>query len=366
MKKLLMTTTALIALGGVTSALADLSITGNARWTYTTWTDKTVDGADSGNNNTKMGEGLEIWFKANETSDSGLTYGAAARLRQGTTGFDRNWVYLSDDWGKVTFGRQWSPIISGSLGANWRGTIKGAQQSEVSSGGLRKKSWIETSGSDPKVIYNSPNISGLTFGVSFTDGGSNEYTKLDLDQKITSDTKVEDIVKQGGGKSDSTSWRVNYSTDIMDGSGLTIGYGTEARKAMNGMAATTDLTLTEMGVEFTSGDFLVSAIQMKDKAEKNKGTDKTTKDQTTNEVELAYNASDVLTLNFIALSSKEDAKGTKKGDKYSSNAFGLKYEIAPGLLANVLYTKADYKPGKDNTAKKDSGNTTYFELRMNF
>jgi hypothetical protein len=349
MKKLLMTTTALIALGGVTSALADLSISGNARWTYTTWSDKVVEtDAQSGNNKTEMGEGLDIWFNADETADSGLTYGAAARLRQGKAGVDRNWVYLSDDWGKLTVGRQWSPIIAGSLGANWRGTIKGAQVSKIGSGGLRTGSWIETSGNNPKVIYNSPNISGLTVGVSFTDGGS----ALDKDGN--------------GGKADSTSYRVNYSTDIMDGSGLTVGYGTESRKAVDGKDASADLTLTEMGVEFTSGDFLVSAIQMKDKSDKNKGTDKTVKDQTTNEVELAYNVSDVLTLNFVMLNSKEDAKGTKKGDKYSSNAFGLKYEIAPGLLANVLYTKADLKPAKGSPTKKDSGNTTYFQLRMNF
>lgn len=341
MKKLLMTTTALIALGGVTSALADLSISGNARWTYTTWSDKAVDDANSGNNNTAMGEGLEIWFNADETADSGLTYGAAARLRSGTKGLDRNYVFVGDDWGKVTVGRQWSPYYSGSLGADWRGTIKGSQKSSVGSGGLRSGSYSTTSGTSPKVIYNSPNISGLTFGVSFADGG---------------DTT----------KADSTGWRVNYSTDIMDGSGLKLGYGTEAQKAADGMADSEDLTLTEMGVEFTSGDFLVSAIQMKDKAEKNKGADKTTKDQTYNEVELAYNASDVLTLNFVMLNSKEDAKGTKNGDKYSANAVGLKYEIAPGLLANVLYTKADLKPAKDSPTKKDSGNTTYFELRMNF
>ena len=108
-------------------------------------------------------------------------------------------------------------------------------------------------------------------------------------------------------------------------------------------------------------------VQITDKSDKNKGANKTVKDQTTNEIELAYNATDVLTLNFITLSSKEDAKGaSNKGDKYSSNAIGLKYEIAPGLLANVLYTKADLKPAKDSPTKKDSGNTTYFKLRMNF
>ena len=225
---------------------------------------------------------------------------------------------------------------------------KGSQASKLDSRGLAKAAYPSTSGKDSKIIYNSPNISGLTVGVSFADGGATS-------------------------KADSTSWRVNYSTDIMDGSGLTLGYGAEAQKAVDGKPDTADQTLTEMGVEFTSGDFLVSAVQVKDKAEKNSGTDKTTKDQTYNEVELAYNATDVLTLNFIMSNSKEDAKGADtKGDKYSANAFGLKYEIAPGLLANVIYTKADYKPGKgskdsDGDANtKDSGTTTYFQLRMTF
>ena len=79
MKKLLMTTTALIALGGVTSALADLSISGNAQFKYTTWSDKKVEtDTQSGNNKTEMGEGLEIWFNADQTTDSGLTYDAAS------------------------------------------------------------------------------------------------------------------------------------------------------------------------------------------------------------------------------------------------------------------------------------------------
>lgn len=339
MKRLLMTTTALIALGGVTSALADLGISGNARWTYTTWSDKAVDDADSGNNNTAMGEGLEIWFKANETSDTGLSYGAGVRMRSGKKGIDRNYVHVSDDWGKLTFGRQWSPLIAGSLGANWRGTIKGAQQSKVGSGGLRKTSWITTSGNSPKVIYNSPNFSGVTVGVSFTDAGA--------------DTKA-----------DSTSWRVNYKTELSMDSSLTLGYGSEKQKAADGADASKDTTNTEMGVEFTSGDFLVSAVQMKDKSDTNNGVN--TKDQTTNEIEIAYDVSDVLTLNYITLKSKEDATGVSNGDKYSSDAVGLKYEIAPGLLANVIHTKADYEPSATNTADADSGNTTYVEIRVNF
>lgn len=99
-------------------------------------------------------------------------------LLLGTKGLDRNYVFMSDDWGKVTVGRQWSPYYSGSLGADWRGTIKGSKKSSVGSGGLRSGSYSTTSETSSKVIYNSPNISGLTVGVSFADGVNT--TKADL------------------------------------------------------------------------------------------------------------------------------------------------------------------------------------------
>lgn len=381
MKKLLMTTTALIALGGVTSALADLSISGNAQFTYKTWTDDYIDGTDtaatkasykagetvpganditfakdaavnSGNNNTQMGEGLEIWFNADETADSGLTYGAAARLREGTTGVDRNYIYISDDWGKVTFGRQWAPIYSGSFGADWRGTIKGGMQpapGAVQKDSLNTTSYNSTSGKDSKFIYNSPNISGLTLGVSMADGGATS-------------------------KGDSTSYRVNYGMDVMDGTGLKVGYASEKKKAANSTDDATDNTITEVGVEVTSGDFMFAAVQIGNAKDKNKaaaGKSKKASDQKATEIELSYKASDVLTLNFINFKNKEDA-GTHMGDEYSSNAVGAKYEIAPGLTANVIYTKSEYTDATKNTDadktlnKNNDATATYFQLRMTF
>lgn len=357
MKKLLMTTTALFALGGVTSALADLSISGNAQFTYKSWSDDYVDDpdADSGNNNTSMGEGLEIWFNADQTADSGLTYGAAARLREGTTGVDRNYIYMSDDWGKVTVGRQWAPLYSGSLGADWRGTIKGGQQPAPDAvqkdSGIMTGSFITTSGKSSKIIYDSPNISGLKLGVSMADAG-------------------------GASKGDSTSWRVTYGMDVMDGTGLKVSYGTEAMKVANSTDAATDNDITEVGLEVSRGDFMLSAVQIGNSKERNKkaADAKTAKtsDQKATEIELAYNATDALTLNFINFKNKEDA-GTHMGDEYSSNALGVKYMIAPGLTANLIYTMSEYTDATKEIAatdakenKNNDSTAAYVQIRMTF
>ncbi|MDB2391035.1 porin [Alphaproteobacteria bacterium] len=362
MKKLLMTTTALIALGGVTSALADLSISGNAQWRYKAWSDDYIDtpasgdtANDSGNNNTEMTEGLEIWFKADQTADSGMTYGAAARLREGTTGVDRNYIYVSDDWGKVTFGRQWAPLYSGSLGADWRGTIKGGQQPAPDAvqkdSNIMTGSFITTSGKASKIIYDSPSISGFKLGVSMTDAG-------------------------GASKADSTSWRATYGTDIMDGTGVKVSYGTESMKAKDSAESTADNDITELGLEVTSGDFTFAAVQIENSKERNKiatGASSTkTSEQKANEFELAYNVSDVLTLNFINFKNKEDA-GTHMGDEYSSNAIGAKYEIAPGLTANLIYTKSEYTDATKDVAataanenKNNDATATYVQIRMTF
>lgn len=353
MKRLLMITTALIALGGISSAVADISISGNAQWRYKSWSDDIVDAENSGNNNTEMSEGMEIWFTANETSDSGLTYGAAMRLREGTTGVDRNYIHLSDDWGKVTFGKQWAPLYSGSLGADWRGTVKGGQQpasGAARDSGLMTGSYITTSGKNPKVIYDSPSVSGFKASASFTDAGA-------------------------ASKADSTSWRVTYGTDVMDGTDLKVSYGSESMDAANGADASTDQEITELGFAVTRGDLMIAAVQIDNSKDRNKAatgsTTTSVSEQSAKEVELSYKATDALTLNYINFKSEEDA-GDNMGDKYSSDAIGAQYMIAPGLVTSVIYTKSSYTDATKNTdadatLNKDNDSTaTYFQIRMTF
>lgn len=61
MKNILFATTALIALGGVTAAVAEVSLSGHVRFHYDSWKDDAVDAAGSGNNNNSMSTDPELW-----------------------------------------------------------------------------------------------------------------------------------------------------------------------------------------------------------------------------------------------------------------------------------------------------------------
>lgn len=159
-------------------------------------------------------------------------------------------------------------------------------------------------------------------------------------------------------KADSTAMRVNYNTDIMDGTGLTLGYATESTKAKDSTSNKTDHS--EVGVAVTSGDLTASVIQLGKTAKPKTGS--ASSDQKATELEVAYAMSDTLTVNVIMLNSKEN-KGVRKGDKFSSTELGTKYTIAPGLTANLIYTKGSFTP---KMGAKNTGNSTRLQMRLNF
>jgi len=105
MRKVLLTTTALIALGSVSAVAADISISGNARFRYNTWTDDNA--AVAGANNNSMTDVLQLWVKSSATLDNGLSIGTNHRIL--TSGaVDRNWIDIDGDFGKIDLGKQWS------------------------------------------------------------------------------------------------------------------------------------------------------------------------------------------------------------------------------------------------------------------
>jgi hypothetical protein len=118
MKKLFWVKTALVTLGGISVTAADVSISGNTRFRYHAWSNDIASGA--GRNNSAFADDLQLWVNADMAADSGLEYGSAFRMRAAGT-VDRNYIYLRDDWGQLTLGRNWGPEYSISLGADWRG-----------------------------------------------------------------------------------------------------------------------------------------------------------------------------------------------------------------------------------------------------
>ena len=100
MRKILLTTTALVALGGVSAASADISISGSASYNYTTGTGGTFTADDSA-----MSTTVDFGIAAATTFDNGMTATAGIDFDEGHEDQpdDSGWT-LSGDWGKLAFG----------------------------------------------------------------------------------------------------------------------------------------------------------------------------------------------------------------------------------------------------------------------
>ena len=122
MRKILLTTTALIALGSVSAVAADVSLSGNVRWRYQTWSDDNP--VVAGENNNSMGEILQLWVRSSATLDNGMTIGTNTRLRAGGN-IDRNWIDINGDFGSIDLGRQFSPSYTASLHEGNVATVAG-------------------------------------------------------------------------------------------------------------------------------------------------------------------------------------------------------------------------------------------------
>ena len=352
MKKILLATTALIALGGVSVAAADVSVSGHVRYHYDSWSDEVVDATNSGNNNNSMSTDAEIWIKGKMVTDNGLTIAPEIRLNnlhdKDEPASGRHYIKLSDDWGTLTLGRQHSVARTMSLDGEWRGTISGANapagattaplDGDKAAVAKEKNTVLKTPNigayaGPAAVIYQTPNVSGFQAGVYFGDAG-------------------------GDSKANATDIAVTYGLDAFGDGGLKLGYISNSIAAENNSEKKHENN--QLGLELTAGDFLASVVQTKKKATPKNGgmSDK----QTGQELELAYTASDSLTVNTVMFSSKND-EGANKGDKYKSTGFGVKYTIAPGLWASLGYTTFTTTP---DTGTKNKGNGMRLRVHAGF
>ena len=354
MKRLMLATTALFALSGVTVAAADISISGHVRYHYDAWSDDKDDtDAKTGNNNNSFGGDLQLWVKGETVTDSGLTYGAAVRIRDGDAGaseigsdtnVDRRYLTIADDWGKITLGRQWAPSYSMSLASDWRGTIAYGGGDDVTRGSsLMKDTYLSasTSGRQEKVIYETPDISGFKAGVSMSDAGSEK-------------------------QSDSTEFALQYGMTAFGDGSIKIGYAAASQAEATRADSDAKTDKSEIGAEVGFGDLTASLVQLsQEKTPKKTDDDNKVEKQSGQELEVAYNATDSLTLNLIYFSAKMTESKDHKDDKYKWTGVGAKYTIAPGLYTSLGYKKFDFTD-KSDKKMNNSGNTIRVRVHASF
>ena len=363
MRKILLTTTALIALGSVSAVAADVSLSGNMRFRYNSWSDDNAVAA--GENNNSMSNIMQLWVKSSATTDNGLSIGTNTRLRKAGT-IDRNWIDINGDFGSIDLGQQWSPSYSASLHENWEATIAGgvymggsdngaavsarngvlaaqasdgvavAARAAVAATGLAAMNTTGFIGGTTanKIIYSLPAIGGLNATVGFADAGA------------TSD-------------GDETSTAISYTMPMMDNS-LKLLYANIKTDGANATSA--DSEGTEIGVQYSGSFGRVYVINQNTTTTTVAGAK--TNDQEGTTFGGTYNVNGATKVVYYRQEMDQDGT-TNLGDKFSSDTVGVRYDIAGGLRIGLLHSSYDFTDA-GNSAQNDNGSATRLEVRVNF
>ena len=151
MRKVLLATTALVAVGGITAANADISISGNYEWEYEMTDTGTVYDDDG-----------HINITAVNAADNGTTWTAKSVLTNSdsaTVNMESAYIQVAGDFGRIVFGDMADSAASSMDGA------LGANNDIETEGGLGAAATaIGAAGTD--IAYFSPVISGLQVGFS--------------------------------------------------------------------------------------------------------------------------------------------------------------------------------------------------------
>jgi hypothetical protein len=153
MRKVLLATTALVAMS-VTAAQADISLSGNYEWEYTTNDDGTT-WSDDGNVN----------ITAVNAADNGMTFTAVASLETSATNSTANntgksYIQVDGDFGTIVLGDRddsAATMMDGALGNN---------NDIETQGGITGANTTVGIGNTADIIFMSPSVSGLQVGLS--------------------------------------------------------------------------------------------------------------------------------------------------------------------------------------------------------
>ena len=312
MRKILLASTALVAMG-VSAASADITLSGDAKWTYSSWS---VTGSSLNNNTFATSNALTI--ASSFASDNGLTYGTSHSLTHGTTN-DGQKLYVSGSFGELRFG--------GATAGDAFDMSADVADGEVNKTGAAFDGDSKAAMADDNAVsYFTPAVNGFSAGVAVGDAGA------------TSDADVSE-------------YGLSYSQDV-GGASVKLAYAS-GDTSKSAASADDGVSASSMGASITYGDLTVTLASNSYKA------DNGTFDYDGTGVGVSYVLQEGLTLKAHTKSADDSKDAT-----YDSNevAASLTYVVAPGLTANVAYT--DYELTDGGT--KTSGSATSAYLKVAF
>ena len=273
MRKVLLATTALVAMS-VTAAQADISISGNYEWEYTT--------NDDG---TKWGDDGHINIKATNAADNGMTFTAVSIItnssdnvtgglhKEGFGAVEGAYLQIDGDFGTLILGDyndSLATTMDGALGNNNDIETEGGLGAADTTVGIASKADIQ---------WKSPNLSGFQIGLG------KDLTDAD-----------------------------NSTTDGLSEMIVTFSMG-----GVSGHYASSDKK-SNVGLKGSIAGFTVAAGQMKEDGTKVKA----------NDLAVKYTLANGITIAALTASGTDSA-----GAKTKASNFGASYSIVPGVKLNA-------------------------------
>ena len=319
MRKILLASTALVAVVGISAANAEITFSGGHDFEYTSVSDDQTDNTTAGENGTSMSSDIDLAASYSTTTDTGLSISVS---------YD-----IDGDTGSATIGGDFGTITMDD--GNEAMGIGGGDADSVSNMGIVGDNTIAYGGGEAingGMIAYSNTFGGIDFGVGFGDGGA-------------------------ASDADETSYGVSYSSSV-NGADFSIGYAAASTGSANDADASADLNASSLAVDVTVGNISVSMARNAQKSDRNDDNASATgtNDLSSTNFGLTYAISDSLTLQAASIA----ADGTEDGSndyKYDESAYGISYTVASGVTLDVSYSDFTQSGGGGNTDVSGSGTT---------
>ena len=307
MRKVLFATTALVALGGVSAASADISVSSSASFNYVT-TNGGAEAAEDRDVNTQA----DVKISAASTLDNGMSVSAFIGLDEGVADQpDDSGLTITGDFGTVAMGGAASDTL-------------GAMSTDVTA----DEGWdLHANYIDPAnehvphmdVSVALPSISGLNVIVGMVDGDTVGATEAD---------------------GDGSGFGLSYSTS--GSMPITVSYASYSTGAANS-------EVSSVGVSVTAGAATIKAAANE------------TGNYTGTSVGATYTVSDQLS---VAAYTGTGEDSTNSNYEAEMTGMGLTYTITPGLKLSI--TQNDFTGKGDATAGTQSGSRTALAIDVSF
>ena len=308
MRKILLTTTALVALGGVSAASADIAITGSASYNYTTGTGGTFATDDD-----TMSATVDFKLAASTVMDNGMSASSGLNLHE--TGIDDFGWSLAGDFGTLKFG-------------GYAEDDFGAMATDV------------TADEGDGFNEGGANAGAIEYGSVMP--GDEHIDASEISLTLPSVSGV--TVMLGAHTNDSSMAGVSYAATA-GSMGITLGYSQSS-----GTAANSDDS--QVSAKVAAGQATITAISGE------------TGLRNYSSIGATYAVSDALTLQVYSGTTDHD---TDADFEVEDTGIGLTYTVTPGMKISITSNDYSGRGGEDNGVAGDvSGTRNNLALDISF